>query len=176
MHYGNGTAELLKNDPRAFFASVHMLYHDGDEQSKTKSSGDRFYPEPLGKTEISSYFVSVALMPPLKSVNKNQPKGQEQGVGDVDEVVSQVGSHLRGSSGYRRAIEEIIIPRLVQFNPQLLIISGISPPNLSEFVMTTSVAGFDGYSAHPIGGELNLSIVDYKWSTTMVCMHWSVLV
>ena len=26
VHFGNGTAELLKDDPRAFFASVHMIY------------------------------------------------------------------------------------------------------------------------------------------------------
>jgi acetoin utilization deacetylase AcuC-like enzyme len=25
VHFGNGTAEILRNDPKAFFASVHMV-------------------------------------------------------------------------------------------------------------------------------------------------------
>jgi acetoin utilization deacetylase AcuC-like enzyme len=35
VHFGNGTAELLKDDPRAFFASVHMIYGDENDGIET---------------------------------------------------------------------------------------------------------------------------------------------
>ena len=78
VHFGNGTAELLKNDPGAFFASVHMIYGDENKgmpaaeaevinpevaqlsssstQSKTvkSSNSDGFYPAELG-THIHSF-------------------------------------------------------------------------------------------------------------------------
>ena len=31
VHFGNGTAELLRGDPNAFFASVHMIYGETNE-------------------------------------------------------------------------------------------------------------------------------------------------
>jgi acetoin utilization deacetylase AcuC-like enzyme len=131
VHFGNGTAELLRNDPNAFFASVHMLYNDaGVDQDAKQSSEKKFYPEPLGATEYSDNYVSIGLKPDSYQIK----------AGDVNV--------LRGSQGYHTAINQII-ERLERFQPQLLIIS----------------AGFDGYHADPIGGDLNLELDDYRWST-----------
>ena len=83
VHFGNGTAELLRGDPRSFFASVHMIYgddNDGNENSSSeqnssssikniskkeeKESNVGFYPSLLGTTEISDNYVSVGVFPP----------------------------------------------------------------------------------------------------------------
>lgn len=125
VHFGNGTADLLRYDPSAFFASVHMLYNDAGVDTGEKSDR-KFYPEPLGATEYSDNFVSIGLKPDGYRGNENV---------------------LSGPKGYRTAIHQII-ERLERFQPQLLIVS----------------AGFDGYHADPIGGELNLELEDYRWS------------
>ena len=80
MHFGNGTAELLRGDPRAFFASVHMIYGDGNDGHDDKhdagaGSGKAgikadeegaygFYPSLLGTTEVTDNYVSVGVFPP----------------------------------------------------------------------------------------------------------------
>jgi len=94
VHFGNGTAELLRNDPNSFFASVHMIYgedNDGlksSEVSKTKTStilddGEvnhprktrasqslGFYPARLGATEVTDNYVSVGVYPLLGASRK----------------------------------------------------------------------------------------------------------
>jgi Histone deacetylase domain len=76
VHFGNGTAELLRGDPRAFFASVHMIYGDENSgSSEEKKQGPRsneeessgFYPSLLGTTEVTDTYVSVGVFPPLPS-------------------------------------------------------------------------------------------------------------
>lgn len=78
MHFGNGTAEILRGDPRAFFASVHMIYGDGNDGHDDKhdaGSGKAgikadeegaygFYPSLLGTTEVTDNYVSVGVFPP----------------------------------------------------------------------------------------------------------------
>ena len=78
MHFGNGTAELLRGDPRSFFASVHMIYGDGNDGHddkhdafsgkagiKTDEEGAYgFYPSLLGTTEVTDNYVSVGVFPP----------------------------------------------------------------------------------------------------------------
>lgn len=75
VHFGNGTAEILKGDPGAFFASVHMIYGDDNDGNNpvvaiessdqaTRSTGlGGFYPSLLGKTEITDNYVSVGVFP-----------------------------------------------------------------------------------------------------------------
>ena len=81
VHFGNGTAELLRGDPRSFFASVHMIYgddNDGNESKEHSSSSGKngmkkdekesnvgFYPSLLGTTEVTDNYVSVGVFPPL---------------------------------------------------------------------------------------------------------------
>lgn len=236
-YVGNGTAELTKHDPGIFFASVHMLYHDASfpEPSKPTTSQNispedadkKFYPEPLGKTEILDTYISIAIKPSLSFGNNSNAKrvnpkrtfgdmndgiidvddgennsilsdagipvnetisamdiddscthdgsihcNEENGVnvdnseskihlnsnGDIDmihiESVSSNSNNLKfspGAKGYRQGIIEII-KRMTVFEPELLIIS----------------AGFDGYRSDPVGGDLKLSLEDYKWSTREV--------
>lgn len=73
VHFGNGTAELLRGDPRAFFASVHMIYGDensgssDDRKPGTRSNEEAsngFYPSLLGTTEVTDTYVSVGVFPP----------------------------------------------------------------------------------------------------------------
>ena len=80
VHFGNGTAELLRGDPRSFFASVHMIYgddNDGNESKEHSSSSGKngtkkdekeanmgFYPSLLGTTEVTDNYVSVGVFPP----------------------------------------------------------------------------------------------------------------
>ena len=76
VHFGNGTAELLRGDPRAFFASVHMIYGDENSGSSDERKGgprsieeesNGFYPSLLGTTEVTDTYVSVGVFPPLPS-------------------------------------------------------------------------------------------------------------
>jgi hypothetical protein len=78
VHFGNGTAELLRGDPRSFFASVHMIYGDGNDghddkhdafSGKAGIKADEegaygFYPSLLGTTEVTDNYVSVGVFPP----------------------------------------------------------------------------------------------------------------
>jgi acetoin utilization deacetylase AcuC-like enzyme len=67
VHFGNGTAELLRGDPRAFFASVHMIYgegNDGSDEAEAGKAGAGFYPALLGVTEVTDNYVSVGVYPP----------------------------------------------------------------------------------------------------------------
>ena len=87
VHFGNGTAELLKDDPGAFFASVHMIYgddNDGNEEQKPSTSSkvgrdcddegnNGFYPSMLGTTEVTDNYVSVGVFPPHTTP---APKGE----------------------------------------------------------------------------------------------------
>ena len=206
VHFGNGTAEILQGDPRAFFASVHMVYGtinagvDDEDKDLTSSyattcSNDSctidhvikrklcpgFYPSELGRTELSDNYVSVGILPgdevvPVKgkarggdsddeddedaededaSVDEdiNDRDSDEDHLGDdrmdvstpypksskattkptttassapVSAVVKPGDGVLRGSAGFRRALSEAIIPRLEKYNPQLLIMSGMT--------------------------------------------------
>jgi len=114
-----------------------------------------FYPAQLGGTEVSSNYVSVGVL----------PEPSRKGLGPVD---TDMGVHteseekrgtrdpiytLAGKAGYRQALVDYIIPALRTFDPQLLIIS----------------AGFDGYTSDPLGGELQLSLEDFQWSTARLC-------
>jgi hypothetical protein len=75
VHFGNGTAELLGNDPNSFFASVHMIYGHGNDggptevpteneaHHKKKQLNAGFYPSLMGQTEVTDNYVSVGVYP-----------------------------------------------------------------------------------------------------------------
>ena len=84
VHFGNGTAELLRGDPRSFFASVHMIY--GPENAGITppedsnfdmhsdlpaASANGFYPAELGRTEIEDNYVSVGVYPAYAAEKKD---------------------------------------------------------------------------------------------------------
>jgi len=134
VHFGNGTAEILKNDPRAFFASVHMIYGDLNDgcynACNPPAVKNGFYPPLLGTSEITDNYLSIGILPH-----------------DIPNTVAN--NRFKGTTGFRRALADVVIPKLEAFDPQLLIIS----------------SGFDGYKHDPLGGELNLSKQDYEWAT-----------
>ena len=110
VHFGNGTAELLRGDPRSFFASVHMIYgddNDGNESKEHSSSSSKngmkkdekesnvgFYPSLLGTTEVTDNYVSVGVFPPL-TVQKDRiyfgryPAGYKKNVDLGSDMVFQ---------------------------------------------------------------------------------------
>lgn len=159
VHFGNGTASILKNDPGAFFASVHMIYgannrgasQDGEGAASAGGPvGEGFYPATLGATEITPNYVSVGVAP---AETRYAGRGKQKGEAALPPSSPAL---LRGAEGYRTAIRSIIVPQLLKYRPELLIIS----------------AGFDGFYSDPLGGELCLSLEDYAWSTQqlMACM------
>ena len=226
VHFGNGTAELLRNDPNAFFASVHMIYgedndglksesnkriksepsstlHNNNNEAeetegkvkKTRASESLgFYPARMGLTEVTDTYVSVGVYPTLESApprsgearrrkkvvltydwdSSSEEGGEDEGEmleddeedngaadtlsameteGDAKET-SSPGSPLSskrlekknssanmgtdtttataaamkrrlvGSEGFLKALQEVIIPQMEKFRPQLLVISG----------------------------------------------------
>lgn len=167
VHHGNGTAEILKGDPRAFFACTHMIH--GEENSgfsdvtKTMSQYTQgFYPDKLGTTEISDNFISIGIYPKRFGVANNQSEANV--------------NNLSGPVGFKYALEDIIIPRLRKFDPQLLIISGLCtvPCQYIVSILTVvyhTVAGFDAYETDPVGGDMGLKIHDFTWATTMVHLN-----
>jgi acetoin utilization deacetylase AcuC-like enzyme len=228
VHFGNGTAEIVKNDPDTFFASIHMIYgpkNDGNyyDHAPNVNCGCGFYPPQQGLTEVTNNYVSVGVypddifakecvpksFPPTSSARKstrggtgggattrsrssnnnsshhssrrsnyslteesnNDDSDELKSISDDDESIKSLHEDAMeveeeekevlipnplpiysGPSGYIAGIRDVIIPKLIAFRPELLIIS----------------AGFDGCSSDPLGGEMNLSTQDYHECTTMV--------
>lgn len=175
VHFGNGTAELLKGDPNAFFACVHMIHgeqnkgfdkHEGhDSRQRGRGITDDnaedfehgFFPNNIGCTELSNgnYF-SIGIYPNEEIL----PFGSTTGTAKVrkdnngQRAEPEFGHDLYGPPGFRRAMTELIIPKLKAFCPELLIIS----------------AGFDGFITDPVGRNLGLTQSDYTWVTKEVAM------
>ena len=114
MHFGNGTAELLRGDPRAFFASVHMIYGDGndghdDKHDASAGSGKAgikadeegaygFYPSLLGTTEVTDNYVSVGVFPP----HPVQPSKPERNYFGRNNSATTVAVKSENASKYER--------------------------------------------------------------------------
>jgi hypothetical protein len=239
VHYGNGTAEIVKNDSDTFFASIHMIFgpkNDGNYQNivKNKDCGCGFFPANQGITEVTDNYVSVGVYPadiyamecaPASSSSSSSFTGsdmsvmkEEKTVNDDDNLSlksektanddeeekdkmsvdnegiettekattssssSTSSSHpvCYGANGYLYGLEHIVIPKLKEFQPDLLIISGnkwlfffcfmfLCLLSFCVFLLLLLfLAGFDGCSSDPIGGEMNLSTKDYAQCTKMV--------
>ncbi len=219
VHFGNGTAEIVRGDPNTFFASVHMVYgpnNDGNfGPNCRKSCKCGFYPSSQGLTELSDNFVLVGVQPAnvyakecapaagrsrtsatsnrmsqgeasyndskgssssdsdLESVSDegNASSGKMEGVVESHKPVQLFDNSLSGPSGYLTALRDVIIPKMEQFQPELLIISGKYPhaqPVYVLIVMLVATAGFDGYSTDPLGGEMELSLDDFFNYTRIV--------
>ncbi|MCY4462659.1 MAG: histone deacetylase family protein [Albidovulum sp.] len=109
VHHGNGTSDLLWNEPRAMFASTHQipLYPGTGKASETGAFGQ----------------IVNAPLPP-------------------------------GSNGldFRITLENVIIPKLNDFAPDLIIIS----------------AGFDAHRRDPLA-SIDLEEDDFSWATHVIC-------
>jgi hypothetical protein len=150
VHFGNGTADILKGDPRSFFGCVHMTHGEDNagfskqevarccRAPRRENEGDNldrlrqgFFPHALGCSEVSENFVSVGVY----------PKALDNAVGADN---SGVGRKRAGPTGFRSALADVIIPQLERFNPELLIISGApqlpsSPLSLSSCTPSLTV-------------------------------------
>lgn len=152
VHFGNGTAEIVRNDPNTFFASIQMIYgpkNDGNYYHVTnKNCGCGFYPPNQGVTEILDNYVSVGVYPAdifameCNTTGKKRKssvylsvdsdgESQKEAKMEVEEPVQTSSSEsdlqlLYGPNGYIKGIQDIIIPKLINFQPELLIISGMN--------------------------------------------------
>jgi hypothetical protein len=128
VHFGNGTAELLRGDPMAFFACIHMIH--GEENKGFRSRGIKrgpyadtsptyeqgFYPNDMGSTEISDRYMSIGVFPKRFSY-LSKPNAHMTDAADAY-------TSLSGPEGFKYALSNIVIPKLIQYDPELLIISG----------------------------------------------------
>lgn len=108
VHHGNGTQNLVEEDPRILFCSTHQM---------------PLYP------------------------GTGHP--HEDGVGNVLNVPLPDGA---GSKAFRDIMERVVLPRVADFAPQLLLIS----------------AGFDAHKDDPLAG-LMLDEGDFAWVTGRLC-------
>lgn len=217
VHFGNGTAEILRGDPDAFFASVHMVYgpqNDGRNQHGKPSLGSPggtegtavgFYPAELGRTEVTDRYVCVGVQPDIQfnatsssaarrqaqwasnranttslstnassngngqvvvkmEVDDEDENGEDEvektskpvaAAGDDDSDIESISDQegyatamepnsdeetrhqprlpslapesFIGGKGFLHAVQNVIVPKLEAFAPELLIISGMSP-------------------------------------------------
>ena len=109
VHHGNGTQDLLWNEPRTLFCSMHQ---------------SPLWPG-SGKVYETGAFDNVLNIP--------------------------IASNTSGD-GVRSSFKEIILPKLEEFKPELLIIS----------------AGFDAHISDPLA-NLELVEEDYEWITHKLC-------
>ncbi len=108
VHHGNGTQDLVEDDPRILFCSTHQ---------------SPLYPGTGAAHEVG-----------------------------VDNVLNVPLPEGTGSKAFRDVMERVVLPRVDEFAPQLLIIS----------------AGFDAHMADPLAG-MNLTTADFAWVTEKLC-------
>ena len=101
VHYGNGTAELLRSDDQAFFASVHLKHED-------------FFPSDacIGPDIMSPLEVSIGLKP-AGYRNTNNAAG----------AATETVPVYCGPKGFRDALEQHVLPACRRFNPDMVFIS-----------------------------------------------------
>jgi acetoin utilization deacetylase AcuC-like enzyme len=109
VHHGNGTQDLLWDEPRCLFASSHQM---------------PLYPGTGSPHEVGAHG---------QIVNAPLPEGSD-------------GAQMR------RVYDSVIFPRLVAWQPELILIS----------------AGFDAHADDPLAG-LDWQAEDYAWLTTRLC-------
>ena len=89
------------------------------------------------------FFASTHQMPLYPGTGSRNEKG------DFDNILNCPLRAGDGSSEFRSAVSEVILPGLIAFQPELLFVS----------------AGFDAHALDPLAG-LNLQDSDYGWVTT----------
>lgn len=115
---------------------IHGETNEGFEGNELKcctgptpkdSLGERFqhgfFPHALGCTQVSENYISVGIYPEsaksIHSISSTTSSSETP-------LSSTPSRPLRyGSSGFRSALVDIIIPQMERFDPELLIISGI---------------------------------------------------
>jgi acetoin utilization deacetylase AcuC-like enzyme len=109
VHHGNGTQDLLWDEPRCLFASSHQM---------------PLYPGTGSPREVGEHG---------QIVNAPLPEGS-------------------GGARMRQVYDSVIFPRLVAWQPELILIS----------------AGFDANADDPLAG-LEWQADDYAWLTRRIC-------
>ncbi len=109
VHHGNGTQDLMWNEPRALFCSSHQM---------------PLYPG----------------------------SGAASETGACDNIVNVPLAPDSGREAMRTAYDQVILPRIAAFEPELILIS----------------AGFDAHAADPLA-QLNWQTDDFTWLTRRIC-------
>ena len=101
-HFGNGTAEIVANDPHAFYSSVHLQYE----------MPGRFFPSSacctVGADVESPNLVLVNVYPPTSKTSQS--------------LFSKT-KVPRGRGGFRRALFDSVYPAVRAFEPDIIFLS-----------------------------------------------------
>ena len=197
-HFGNGTAEMLRHDPEAFFGSVHLY------RPQTSRDGS-FFPGECAKSEIvGDKYVSVGIRPaPRSEAVRNETRIEErqsqlkQGLGGQNAAHQQrdlQDSNKDQNEDHEAALWSAVDRDHQQHNTQkenrwsqpgipplperdLVAPAGFRTalqryiiPALRHFQpeLVLISAGFDGMASDPLGGQLGLVVEDYAWATRQI--------
>jgi len=126
VHHGNGSQDIFWADKTVMYCSTHeMPLYPGTGAISERGEHDTIVNAPLSAGD-----------------------GGDVERGEHDTIVNAPLSAGDGGDVFREAFETLILPRLHDFKPDLLIIS----------------AGFDAHTRDPLA-NLNLVEADYAWVT-----------
>ena len=140
-HYGNGTAELLRDDSEAMYTSVQLagLF------PFTVEARDQLPERPRAtSTWEQRNLVCCDVLPSSIASVDAAAAANATGVG--------ASGRTAGPAGFRAALRDVILPAIAHFNPEVILIS----------------AGFDAHRDDPLGGAMGLRESDFVWATRAV--------
>ena len=148
VHFGNGTYEIFKDDSDVFFSSVHM-------QSPPDAENDFFAATLPGNDRIDASTCCVPVLGMYDSNESNESNPDKNATIKDDVAWAKASRHSQltpGRTGFCAAVTKFILPRLRQFNPEVIFLS----------------SGFDAHEDDPLGGSMRLMEEDYDWITRQI--------
>jgi acetoin utilization deacetylase AcuC-like enzyme/ankyrin repeat protein len=140
IHHGNGTEAIIRGlaNPKSIDIPINVCGLSGGLQMQS------FHPWLDQETDAKNVFFS--------SIHRYDGRFYPQsGATGVDGNIVNVGlGSFSSSEDFRNALNHIVFPKMVEFNPDLIIVS----------------AGFDGHVRDRLAsGEWEISEDDYYWAT-----------
>lgn len=103
IHHGNGTQDIFYKSGNTLYMSLHR-YDEKTFYPRTEAA----QPEFIGEDEGKGFNVNVAWETGAMPIAKNRRDGKQVDIGNPE---------------YKLAFEQVILPVLKQFNPELIIVS-----------------------------------------------------
>ena len=125
-HFGNGTAELLRDDPDAMYTSVQLAGLFPFTVETRDVSPER--PRATSQWEHRNLVCCDVLPHAIDSVDRSA-KASAHG----NDARSGL---MAGPAGFRSALRDVVLPAIAHFDPEVILIS----------------AGFDAHCDDPLGG------------------------
>jgi acetoin utilization deacetylase AcuC-like enzyme len=96
--------------------------------------------------EGGDFAAAVAAVLPEQDLSNSTAKQPSK----LDAATQAKLAQLKGAAGFRAALIEFILPKLMKFKPELLFVS----------------SGFDGLASDPLGGDMGLRPADYHFAVS----------